>query len=156
MNEKEENGIGIDTCFLISFVNPDDSLHKNADDYFRYFIEKGITLYFPIICWSEIMERQPTLEILENFKLLSFSLAEAAVQHKHFSRADVNGKNNKVEVKDDIKIIATFLANDVKLVVTANEDFITLAKSKDINIIDYREPLTTYLGALPFPQTESA
>ena len=43
----------LDTSFIIRFLNKDDKLHKNAYDYYQYFLEKNITLKISTISIAE-------------------------------------------------------------------------------------------------------
>lgn len=143
-------GILVDTCFLISLVNKGDPLHANAEAYFRWALAEKIPLYMSAITLSEFQQKQE-LGILENFKILIFGLSEIAAQHKHFSRDDVSGlpSDQKVLVKDDIKILATCLAHEIDTVLSSDGDLGTLAKSKGLKVIDFKTPISEHLGELP-------
>ncbi len=43
----------LDTSFFIRLLNDNDSLHKNARDYFKYFLENDITLKISTISIAE-------------------------------------------------------------------------------------------------------
>jgi predicted nucleic acid-binding protein len=43
----------LDTSFFLRFLNDSDTLFKHADDYFRYFIEKEITMMISTISIAE-------------------------------------------------------------------------------------------------------
>ena len=47
------NSILLDTSFCIRLLKKDDSLHKNAYEYFQYFIENKIEMYLSSIVVSE-------------------------------------------------------------------------------------------------------
>ena len=150
MNGQLETDILVDTCFLISLVNEDDSLHRNAENYFRWGLAQKANLYLSTITLSEFQQKQEP-GIIENFQILPFGLEESASQHQHFSRNDVGGRSSaeKAQVKDDIRIIATCLARGIGAVLTADDDLIGLAKRVGLRVIDYRVPLSSYLGQLP-------
>lgn len=153
MTKQTEKSVLVDTCFLISLVNAGDAQHPQAKEYFMHFMAEGIDLHLSIISLSELMQKQEP-EILENFKILTFGLAEVEAQRRHFDRSDASGlpAQQKVSVKDDIKIVATCLAHNIKSVVGINDDFNRLALDRGISVIDYRVPLNQYLGRLPFAQ----
>lgn len=155
MNGPKDTKVLVDTCFLISLVNDDDAQHQSAEEYFRHFLSSDVELYMSMITLSEFQQRQQP-EIIENFQLISFGINEVAAQHKHFGRSDVSGLSSeqKVLVKDDVKILATVLAHEIEAVASVNDDFCKLAVSKGIRVIDYKVALTTYLGQLPLPSTK--
>jgi predicted nucleic acid-binding protein len=142
----------IDTCFLISLVNEQDGLHTNAEDYFRHFIAERADLFISTIALAEFMERQGELEIIENFKVLSFDMDEARALNKHFSRADVNANGStaqsRIAFKDDMKIVATALSREIDSILSANNDLNKIAMEKGLKVIDYGRPLSIYLGTL--------
>ena len=47
MTDNSVTGILLDTSFLIRHSNKEYSLHKNAKDYFKYFIKKKLQLRCP-------------------------------------------------------------------------------------------------------------
>ncbi len=151
MKGEAHNKILIDTCFLISLVNEDDPQHENAEEYFRYFISEGITLVLSTIVLTEFQDRQPKLEILENFQVAVFGVEESNAHREHFSRSDTakQSPKDKDGVKDDTKIIATALANGISTTLSVNSDFIRMAKKRGLENINYQEPLSSYLGQLP-------
>ncbi len=46
------NSILLDTSFCIRLLKKDDILHKNAGDYFEYFLEKKVEMYLSSIVIS--------------------------------------------------------------------------------------------------------
>ncbi len=150
MNGPIDTKVLIDTCFLIALVNEQDPFHKNAEEYFRHFVESGTELLLSAICMSELYERQE-LEIIENFRVISFSIDEVAAQRKFFARTDTSSSpdSTRIQVKDDIKIISSGLAHGAAAVLSANDDFNKMAERVGLRVIDYRVPLATYLGKLP-------
>lgn len=147
----EIRSILVDTCFLISLVNENDALHKNAEDYFRWALDHGMTLLISTISLSEFYEKQEKLEIEENFQLIPFGYEEALIQHKYFPREELKGHSGdeKVVVKDDIKIIASGIARKVDAVLSSNDDFNVMAADKELKVINFSTPLSTFLGQLP-------
>lgn len=150
MNSKINTKILVDTCFLISLVNSGEELHENAKAYFKHFVESKSTLLLSTISLSEFYEKQSELNILENFQIASFGIGEAKVQHQYFAKDDVKSTtgSTKSAVKDDIKIISTGLAYGVDSVLSVNDDFNTLAIKHSLNVINYSDSLTVYLGKL--------
>jgi len=46
-------GVLLDTSFFLRFLNENDPLFKNADGYFRYFLEKDYSLTISTITVAE-------------------------------------------------------------------------------------------------------
>ncbi|PWK76662.1 hypothetical protein LX99_03530 [Mucilaginibacter oryzae] len=68
----------LDTSFFLRFLNENDPLFKNADGYFRYFLEKEYTLVISTISIAEYcvlgsIEQLP----LRNLRILPFNLDHA-------------------------------------------------------------------------------
>lgn len=146
-----EEKVLVDTCFLISLVNEGDSLHKNAEDYFRWLLSTGTTLFMSTISLSEFQERQSDFGILENFRLLPFGLEEVAAQHAKFPREIISGTSGdvRVGVKDDIKILSTCFARNIGTILSADSKLISLAQTNSLSVIDFKKPLQKHLGQLP-------
>lgn len=147
----QESKILVDTCFLISLVNTGDSLHTNAEDYFRWLLSQGVDLYMSAITLSEFQDKQDDLEILENFRVVAFGPREAAAQHSKFPREIINGATGerRASVKDDIKILATCFSKGIPTILSSDSDLIKLALSHGLRVIDFKTPLANYLGQLP-------
>ena len=146
-----EQKVLVDTCFLISLVNEKDSLHKNAEDYFRWLLSNATTLYMSTITLSEFQEKQSELGILENFRLLPFGMEEVAAQHVKFPREIINGSSGdaRVGVKDDIKILSTCFAKNIETILSADSKLIILATSNGLRVIDFKKPIQEHLAQLP-------
>lgn len=65
----------LDTSFFIRFLNDEDSLYNNADDYFRYFIQKEIIMVISTISIAEYCVGGDIHELpLRNLQILPFNL----------------------------------------------------------------------------------
>ena len=53
MNKTEQYSVLLDCSFFIRLLKENDPLHKNAYDYFKYFVEHGITCYISTIAIAE-------------------------------------------------------------------------------------------------------
>jgi len=68
----------LDTSFILRFLNEKDPLFKNADGYFRYFLEKDYSLIISTIsvaeyCVGGTIDQLP----LKNLKILPFNLSHS-------------------------------------------------------------------------------
>jgi len=65
----------LDTSFFIRFLNDEDSLYNNADDYFRYFIQKEIIMVISTISIAEYCVGGDIHELpLRNLQILPFNI----------------------------------------------------------------------------------
>lgn len=68
----------LDTSFFLRFLNEDDPLFKNADGYFRYFLEKGIPMIISTVSIAEYCVGGDLLELpLRNLQILPFNISHA-------------------------------------------------------------------------------
>jgi hypothetical protein len=65
----------LDTSFFLRFLNDSDPLFKNADGYFRYFLQKGITMMVSTISIAEYCVGGDVHELpLRNLQIVPFNL----------------------------------------------------------------------------------
>ena len=115
----------LDTSFFLRFLNDTDSLYKNADNYFRYFIQKEIIMVISTISIAEYCVGGDINELpLKNLQILPFNL-------DHSKRTGEFAKivfQNKGKIKLNERNI---IPNDTKLFAQA----------------DYEEPIKFYLSS---------
>ena len=127
------SGAVLDTGFLITLVDANRKAHEHAKAYYRYFLEKGITLYLPTVVASEFGIKQSITDLpLHNFKILPFNLAESircAELNVVYYRKQL-GTGQRDAVKDDFKIIAQAEEQESMLLLT--EDTNTMSAYCDL------------------------
>lgn len=65
----------LDTSFFLRFLNESDPLFKNADGYFRYFLQKEIIMMISTICIAEYCVGGDVHELpLRNLQIVPFNL----------------------------------------------------------------------------------
>ena len=65
----------LDTSFFLRFLNDNNPLFKNADGYFRYFIENDITMMISTISIAEYCVGGDVHELpLKNLQIVPFNL----------------------------------------------------------------------------------
>lgn len=65
----------LDTSFFLRFLNDCDPLFKNADGYFRYFLQKEITMMISTISIAEYCVGGDIQELpLKNLQIIPFNL----------------------------------------------------------------------------------
>jgi predicted nucleic acid-binding protein len=68
----------LDTSFFIRLLDKNDALHKNAKDYFKYFLEKDIAMMISTISIAEYCVIGDVHELpLKNLQILPFNLDHA-------------------------------------------------------------------------------
>lgn len=68
----------LDTSFFLRFLNDNDPLFKNADGYFRYFLQKEITMMISTISIAEYCVGGDVHELpLKNLQIVPFNLNHA-------------------------------------------------------------------------------
>lgn len=73
-----KHSVLLDTSFFIRLLNDDDPLHKNAVDYFSYFLENDIALKVSTITIAEYCVLGKTEDLpLKNVQILPFNLKDA-------------------------------------------------------------------------------
>ena len=72
------NSVLLDTSFFLRFLNERDPLFKNADGYFRYFLQKEIRMMISTISIAEYCVGGDVHELpLKNLQIVPFNLDHA-------------------------------------------------------------------------------
>lgn len=104
----------LDTSFFIRFLNDGDPLFENADEYFRYFIQKDITMMISTISIAEYCVGGDVHELpLRNLQILPFNL-DHSKRTGEFAKIIFNHKN-KLKLKE-----RNIIPNDSKLFAQAD------------------------------------
>jgi predicted nucleic acid-binding protein len=108
----------LDTSFFIRLLNDQDPLHQNAVGYYKYFLEKEITLKVSTISIAEycVMGKLEDLP-LKNLQVLPLNLKDA---ERTGGFANVIFRQNKIEIE---KLTPRpIIPNDSKLFAQADLD----------------------------------
>ena len=108
----------LDTSFFLRFLNENDPLFKNADGYFRYFLEKEYVLVISTIsiaeyCVGGSIEQLP----LKNLKILPFNLDHSKRTGEFARILFTERRAGNVNFKE-----RTLIPNDSKLFAQADID----------------------------------
>jgi hypothetical protein len=103
----------LDTSFFLRFLNENDPLFKNVDGYFRYFLQKEITMMISTISIAEYCVGGDVHELpLRNLQIVPFNLdhskrtgefAKIAFEAKKKGKLDVTNRNI---IPNDTKLFA--------------------------------------------------
>lgn len=124
------NAVLLDTSFFIRFLNDEDPLFKNADAYFRYFLQQEIIMMISTISIAEYCVGGDIQELpLRNLQIVPFNLNHAK-RAGEFARITF-GNKDKLRLTDR-KIIT----NDTKLFSQADcEEPVNFYLSSDVESI---------------------
>lgn len=122
----------LDTSFFLRFLNDSDPLFKNADGYFRYFLENEITMIVSTISIAEYCVGGDVLELpLRNLQIVPFNL-DHAKRTGEFARIIFQNKD-KLKLKE-----RNIIPNDTKLFAQADcektVDFYLSSDSESLKI----------------------
>lgn len=99
----------LDTSFFLRFLNDSDTLFKNADGYFRYFLQKEITMMISTISVAEYCVGGDVHELpLRNLQIVPFNL-DHSKKTGEFAKI-VFQNRNKLKLKE-----RNIIPNDTKL-----------------------------------------
>lgn len=105
------NAVLLDTSFFIRFLNDEDPLYNNADNYFRYFLQKEITMMISTISVAEYCVGGDVHELpLRNLQIIPFNL-DHSKKTGEFARIVFQNKgriklNERNIIPNDTKLFA--------------------------------------------------
>ncbi len=152
----------LDTSFFIRLLNDTDRLHKNAIDYFRYFLENEIPLKVSTISIAEYCVKGKLDELpLKNIRILPFNLDQAektgefaAIIFKENNTSDeklspraIIPNDSKLFAQADIdKTVTYFITSDKR----SKKTYAALAKgvTPKFEIVDIETPYNEVFGIL--------
>lgn len=104
----------LDTSFFLRFLNDNDPLFKNADGYFRYFLQKEVAMMISTISVAEYCVGGDVHELpLRNLQIVPFNL-DHSKKTGEFARIVFKNKN-KLKLKE-----RNIIPNDTKLFAQAD------------------------------------
>ena len=113
---KHKRAVLLDTSFFLRFLNDNDPLFKNADGYFRYFLQEEIDMLISTVSIAEYCIGGNIHELpLKNLQIVPFNLNHAQ-RTGEFAKIAFQERTNKKLQVNDRKIIP----NDTKLFAQAN------------------------------------
>jgi len=106
----------LDTSFFIRFLNDDDPMFKNADGYFRYFLQNEIIMMISTISIAEYCVGGDVQELpLRNLQIIPFNF-DHSKRTGVFARIVFEAKkNDKIDVLN-----RNIIPNDTKLFAQAD------------------------------------
>ena len=112
-------GVLLDTSFLITLADKNRPHHRDAKQYWRYFLQNNIPIYLSTIVVSEFEIKQPIgPEILRHCLLLPFNYQDAKKAASLNFDLFKPTASSRDALKDDVKLIAQACVKDVAFVIT--------------------------------------
>lgn len=115
---KHKRAVLLDTSFFLRFLNDSDPLFKNADGYFRYFLQEEIDMLISTVSIAEYCIGGDIHELpLKNLQIVPFNLNHAQ-RTGEFAKVAFQERASKSLQVNDRKIIP----NDTKLFAQADSE----------------------------------
>lgn len=154
------DSILLDTSFCIRLLKSNDPLHKNAKDYFKYFLEQKIEIYISSIVIAEYSVKDDANNLpLEFVKIIPFDFFDGKTAGEFHSilinkKEQVAGIERNV-IKDDCKILAQIFNRGIGAYITKDKKSFSQifypmqnAKGFTIELLDLEIPFNEYKGQL--------
>lgn len=156
----------LDTSFFIRLLNPEEKLHKNAVDYYRYFLEHDIILKVSTIAIAEYCVRGDVFELpLKNMMVLPFNVSHSVKAGKMMAHVYEEKKRRgavmtqRAIIPNDTKMFAQAdVEEDICYYATADAecgkvyDMLKIGHGTcpSFRFIDISIPYSSYFGELDF------
>ncbi len=129
--------IVLDTSFIIDYVK---GLDKTRDlIHGKYYVVTTVISYHEIMAGVKIAKAKREEKIFRKFfselKILNFDLKSAEVSSEIASKLSAIGRSVNVM---DVLIAGIAISNGADAIVTADKDFLEIAKVSDLDVIIYR------------------
>lgn len=157
------NAVLLDTSFFLRFLNDEDPLFTDADNYFRYFLQKDIIMIVSTISVAEYCVGGDISELpLKNLQILPFNLnhskrtgefARIAFESRKKGELQVSSRNiipndTKLFAQADCeKQIEYFLSSDAESIKIYN--ILKMERELNFQFIDLNVPYSDFFGILP-------
>ena len=150
----------LDTSFCIRLLKSNDSLHQNAKEYFKYFLEQKIEIYLSSIVVAEYSVKDDATNLpIEFVKIIPFDFFDGKTAGE-FHSILINHKEQVANIernviKDDCKLIAQIFNRNIQGYITKDKKSfgqiiqpIIQNKGFNIELLDLEIPLKDFKGEL--------
>ena len=154
------DSILIDTSFCIRLIKQSDPLHKNAVEYFEYFLESKIDIYLSSIAIAEYSVKDDIKNLpLKTMKIIPFDFFDGRIAGEFHSillekKQEIPNMERNV-IKDDCKLIAQLYNRKIDAYITKDRKSfgqiinpIIKEKGFSIELLDLAITLKEFKGEL--------
>lgn len=157
-----KHSVLLDTSFFIRLLNDEDSLHQNALNYFKYFLEKEIDLKISTISIAEYCVKGNLSDLpLVNLQIMPFNLNHAQrtgefakiifnqnlISSEKISPRAIIPNDSKLFAQADLdKTITHFVTSDSRSKITLG--YLTKVTKPKFEVIDINFPYNETFGIL--------
>jgi predicted nucleic acid-binding protein len=160
MSELGIKSIMLDTSFCIRLLDKNDELHKNALEYFKYFLTEKIDMHISTIAVAEYaVGDDPENLPINNLQIEAFDFLDAKTAgdfHKAIKGAQPNIPDyNRRIIANDVKILAQINTKEIDAIISKDINSyrqyiqpLTNANLLQVKFFDLNTPIATQLGKL--------
>lgn len=156
-------GVLLDTSFFLRFLNEADPLFRNADSYFKYFVDHETPMYLSTIvvaefCVGGTIDQLP----LKYMRMLPFNVDHAirAGAFRAAFRGHPAAPGERIVIANDTKLFAQAdTTPEISHFLTSDdgcgknlEQLKAAGASPKFEVLSIRKPLREVLGELDFPE----
>jgi predicted nucleic acid-binding protein len=160
MSELGIKSIMLDTSFCIRLLDKNDELHKNALEYFKYFLTEKIDMHISTIAVAEYaVGDDPENLPINNLQIEAFDFLDAKTAgdfHKAIKGAQPNIPDyNRRIIANDVKILAQISTKKIDAIISKDNNSyrqyvqpLINANLLQVKFLDLSTPIATQLGKL--------
>jgi predicted nucleic acid-binding protein len=160
MSELGIKSIMLDTSFCIRLLDKNDELHKNALEYFKYFLTEKIDMHISTIAVAEYaVGDDPENLPINNLQIEAFDFLDAKTAgdfHKAIKGAQPNiPEYNRRIIANDVKILAQISTKKIDAIISKDNNSyrqyvqpLINANLLQVKFLDLNTPIATQLGKL--------
>lgn len=151
----------VDNSFCIRLLKPDDALHLQTVEYFKYFLQNEIEMYLSTVVVGEyaVGDDPDNLLALNAFRLLEFDYMDAKLSGEFYASLKDNPRLRDIEARsviiNDLKLFAQIKNRAIDAFISKDRaslnKMITPLKASHqfhFEFIDLAVPLNENLGTL--------
>lgn len=163
---ENDKSVMLDTSFCIRLLGREDPLHRNAKEYYKYFLDNDYALCLSTIAVAEFcVKDEPTRLPLQNVKIVPFNFDHAVAAGRMIAKVNETRKQRgvaispRVIIPNDTKMFAQtqFLGGEAHYATSDTEcgkiySILRDAGLATFSFIDINRPCKEHFGLLFAPE----